>query len=65
MTKKRHSLETLQKMLANAEKRYYEETVKPYNPRGYRQPSLRAWNKAQDRVKTLRREIEERKAEMK
>ena len=50
-------------MLERAEKRYYEETAKPYVPRGYHQPSLRAWSEARDRVMRLRSEIAEREAE--
>ncbi|MBQ9721167.1 MAG: hypothetical protein IJQ98_11600 [Oscillospiraceae bacterium] len=63
MAKRKYSLATLRKMLERAEKRYYEETAKPYVPRGYHQPSLRAWSEARDRVMRLRSEIAEREAE--
>ena len=63
MAKRKYSLATLRKMLERAEKRYYEETAKPYVPRGYHQPSLRAWSEARDRVMRLRQEIKEREAE--
>ena len=62
MSKRRYSLETLKKMLERAEARYYEETVKPCVPRGYHQPSTKAWERAEERVMELRREICEREA---
>ena len=58
-----YSLATLKKMLVRAEERYYRETVKPYSPHGYHQPSMRAWSEARDRVMRLRSEIAEREAE--
>ena len=65
MAKKRnYSLATLKKMLENAETRYYRETVKPCNPRGYHQPSMRAWSEARDRVMRLKQEIAEKEAEL-
>lgn len=63
MGARRYSLTTLRKMLARAETRYFEETVKPCEPRGYHQPSMTAWVKAQERVMELKREIAEREAE--
>lgn len=48
---------------SRAEMRYFEETVKPCEPRGYHQPSMTAWVKAQERVMELKREIAEREAE--
>ena len=63
MGARRYSLTTLRKMLARAEMRYFEETVKPCEPRGYHQPSMTAWVKAQERVMELKREIAEREAE--
>ena len=64
MGKGHYSLETLKKMLAQAEARYYEETIKPCVPRGYHQPSTKAWERAQERVIKLKREISEREAEL-
>lgn len=64
MGKRRYSLKTLYKMLERAEKRYYEETIKPCDPRGYHQPSMRAWERAQERVMELKREISVREAEL-
>ena len=63
MSKRQYSLETLKKMLARAETRYYEETIKPCVPRGYHQPSMKAWLKARERVEDLKRQISEREAE--
>ena len=59
---KNYSLATLKKMLARAEERYYRETVKPCNPRGYHHPSMRAWSEARERVMRLKREIAEKVA---
>ena len=63
MAKRRYALATLKKMLVRAEERYYRETVKPYSPHGYHQPSMRAWSEARDHVMRLRQEIKEREAE--
>ena len=57
-----YSLATLKKMLERAEERYYRETVKPCNPRGCHQPSMRAWSEARDRVMRLKQEIAEKEA---
>ena len=57
-----YSLATLKKMLARAEECYYRETVKPCNPRGYHQPSMRAWSEARERVMRLKQEIAEKAA---
>lgn len=59
-----YKLETLEKMLAKWETKYYEETVKPYNPRGYKSPSMAAWDKARTRVAELKAAIAEKKKEL-
>ena len=59
-----YSLQTLQKMLERWETKYYEETIKPQNPRGYRMPNMNAWNKARTRVEELKAAIKEKKKEM-
>ena len=63
MAERRYALATLKKMLERAEERYYRETTKPVMPRGYHQPSMRAWSEARDRVMRLRQEIKERETE--
>lgn len=60
-----YSLATLEKMLSRWKTKYYEETAKPYNLRGYRSPSLAAWDKARTRVLELEAAIAEKKKEMK
>ena len=60
-----YSLATLEKMLSKWKTKYYEETAKPYIPRGYRSPSLAAWDKARTRVLELEAAIAEKKKEMK
>ena len=60
-----YSLATLEKMLSRWKTKYYEETAKPHNPRGYRLPSLAAWDKARTRVLELEAAIAEKKKEMK
>jgi len=61
---RKYSLTTLKKMLERAEERYCRETVKPCNPRGYHQPTMRAWSEARDRVMQLKKEIAERETEL-
>ena len=61
---KRYSLETLQKKLEKWEAKYYEETMKPHNPRGYKSPNMAAWDRARTRVIELKEAIAEKKKDM-
>lgn len=61
---KRYSLETLQKKLEKWEAKYYEETMKPLNTRGYKSPNMAAWDRARTRVIELKEAIAEKKKEM-
>ena len=59
-----YSIETLQKRLDKWEEKYRKETMKPYNPRGYRSPNMAAWDRARTRVIELKEAIAEKKKEM-
>ena len=61
---KNYKLETLEKMLSRAKERYYQETAKPCNPRGYKMPNMNAWNRARDRYYELEEAIRIKKKEM-
>ena len=61
---KNYKLETLEKMLSGAKERYHRETMKSCFPRGYKKPSMEAWNRARDRVLELEEAIRVKKKEM-
>ncbi len=64
-----YSLETLEKMLERAKKKYDKETVRPHGNWGdgmrlSKLPSLKAWERARERVQELEAAIAEKKKEM-
>ena len=59
-----YSLKTLQKKLEKWERIYHEETMKPYNPRGYRHPNMALWDRARTRVIELKEALAEKKKEL-
>lgn len=66
---KNYRLETLEKMLERAERKYYEETIKPCGNWGdgmrlAKLPQLKAWEKANNRVNELKKAIAEKKKEL-
>ncbi len=64
-----YSLKTLEKMLERAKEKYDKETVMPHGNWGdgmrlSKLPSLRAWERARERVQELETAIAEKKKEM-
>ena len=64
-----YSLKTLEKMLERAKEKYEKETVKPHGNWGdgmrlSKLPSLKAWERARERVQELETAIAEKKKEM-